>query len=46
MNRVTKIMLLLAMSVTLSGLSIGCNTMEGAGKDIEKTGDNIKDAAK
>jgi predicted small secreted protein len=26
-------------------LSTGCETMEGAGKDIEKAGDKIQDAA-
>jgi entericidin A len=34
-------MLLLAASVALAG----CNTMSGFGKDVEKTGDKIEDAA-
>ena len=34
--------------VLLSGSSIltGCNTTEGVGKDIESTGDAIKDGAR
>lgn len=31
---------------TLAATAISCNTMEGAGQDIEKAGDNIKDAAR
>ncbi len=46
MSKVTKILAALAMLVAFSGLSIGCETMEGAGRDIEKAGDNIEDAAK
>ena len=34
-------MLVLAASVALAG----CNTMAGFGKDVEKTGDKIEDAA-
>jgi len=38
---------LLAM-LTLGGLGLttGCNTVEGAGKDIEATGDAISDTAR
>lgn len=40
----------LTLSVLISallGVSLlsGCNTMQGAGKDIEKAGDKIQDAA-
>lgn len=34
-------MLMLACSIAL----VGCNTMSGFGKDVEKTGDKIEDAA-
>lgn len=29
----------------LAGVAISCNTMEGAGKDMERAGENIQDAA-
>jgi predicted small secreted protein len=34
--------------VLISGLFVlaGCNTLEGAGKDIQKAGEKIEDAAK
>lgn len=35
--------LLLAMMAAL--FVSGCNTMEGAGKDIEKAGEEVQDAA-
>ena len=39
---------LMAMTLTLFSLVLlaGCNTMAGAGKDIQKAGDKIEDAAK
>lgn len=45
MSRYIKILSVLAMAVALSGFSIGCETMEGAGRDIENAGDEIEDAA-
>ena len=38
----------MTMAVTLFSLVLlaGCNTMAGAGKDIQKAGDKIEDAAK
>lgn len=45
MSRYIKILGVLAMAVVLSGLTIGCETMEGAGRDLEKAGDKIEDAA-
>ena len=36
---------LLIMLATVAAL-VGCNTMEGAGKDIEKAGDKIQEKAK
>jgi predicted small secreted protein len=39
--------LMLGLFLACSGLAMtGCNTTEGAGKDIEATGDAIKDAAR
>jgi predicted small secreted protein len=36
------LMLLLALSVAL----VGCNTMAGAGQDVQKAGESIEKAAK
>ena len=38
---------LMALSVAMFSLVLlaGCNTMAGAGKDIQKAGDKIEDAA-
>ena len=42
-----KTLLALLVAATLASLlSSGCNTMNGAGKDIEKAGDKIQDSAK
>ena len=39
----------LLMSLVMAGLALvaftGCNTMEGAGQDVERAGEKIKDAA-
>jgi predicted small secreted protein len=45
MKRFFSLFALLVMSVSLGGLSFGCNTMEGAGRDIEKGGEALQDAA-
>jgi entericidin B len=39
---------ILAMVVMLGfiGVAAGCNTMEGAGKDIERGGEKMQDSAK
>ena len=42
MKRNLAILLLALFSATLLG---GCNTIEGAGKDIEKAGEEVQDAA-
>jgi entericidin A len=38
----------LLMSLVLAGLAVtaftGCNTMEGAGRDVERAGEKIQDA--
>lgn len=36
--------LALALGVGLLGLA-GCNTMQGAGEDIERAGESVQDAA-
>lgn len=38
--------LLLATITVASTLMVGCNTIEGAGKDIQKGGEKVEDAAK
>ena len=41
-----KILVCLAFAVLALAIGvIGCNTLKGAGKDIEKTGENIQKAA-
>ena len=48
MKLVTKILSASLFSLTLiagTAAITGCSTMEGAGKDIEKAGDKIEDAA-
>ena len=42
MKRYLSALLLALMAATVLG---GCNTMEGAGKDIEKAGEEVQDAA-
>jgi len=37
--------LLLALLLGSSGLLAACNTVEGAGKDIERGGEKVQDAA-
>lgn len=42
----TKQLVCLALAILAMAIGvIGCNTLEGAGKDIEKTGENIQKAA-
>lgn len=46
---IKRVFALLLTALFLTGLSVtltGCNTMEGAGKDIEKGGEAIKDEAR
>ena len=42
MNKLLALMMLL---ITISGL-FGCNTMEGAGKDIQRGGDAVSETAR
>ncbi len=39
-------MKMLALAVVAMFVLVGCNTMAGLGKDIEKTGEKIQDKAK
>lgn len=36
---------ILAILVAMSAVTAGCNTMDGAGKDIERGGEKIQGAA-
>jgi entericidin B len=36
---------LLALLVALGAPILGCNTTEGVGKDVERGGENLQDAA-
>ncbi|OZI42402.1 entericidin A/B family lipoprotein [Bordetella genomosp. 4] len=38
--------LVVAMTLLLTGLMAGCNTMHGAGKDIERGGEKIQEQAR
>ena len=38
--------LILALLLGSTGLLAACNTMDGAGKDIERGGEKVQDAAK
>lgn len=40
-----KLMMIVALAFFGVGFVAGCNTMEGAGKDIERGGEAIQDAA-
>jgi predicted small secreted protein len=38
--------LLLGVAMLLVGSHFGCNTFEGAGRDVERTGEEIQDVAR
>jgi entericidin B len=44
-RKVLAVFMLLGMLGSLSAIS-GCNTVQGAGKDIERGGEKVQDAAK
>ena len=44
-TRQLSLLAVVMLALAASGLS-ACNTVEGAGKDIEATGDAIKDSAR
>jgi predicted small secreted protein len=43
-TKIKRIGLMITLLILIAGF-MGCNTMEGAGKDIEKAGEGIQDAA-
>lgn len=45
-NMKTKLIPVLLLSALVAAFTSGCNTTKGLGKDIEKAGDKIQDAAK
>jgi predicted small secreted protein len=45
MKKITKLALAALAGTLLSVSALGCNTMKGAGKDIEKGGQGIENAA-
>jgi predicted small secreted protein len=44
-RKILAVLMLLGMCGTLSAIS-GCNTMSGAGKDIERGGQKVQEEAK
>lgn len=44
-NSLYRTLMVFIVGWMLAGAAISCNTMEGAGKDIERTGENLQDAA-
>ncbi len=42
----TRNLRLLLLAIAAAAVLGGCNTIEGAGKDIQKAGEKIEDAAK
>ncbi len=38
-------LLLIALTLFIGSISVGCNTMEGMGEDIQRGGEEIEDAA-
>lgn len=43
MNKIKKICIMIIVIITLMMSATGCNTYEGAGKDIERTGESMQD---
>ena len=44
MNTIKKVICGIILMLTIAVGVIGCNTMEGAGEDIEEVGEDIQDA--
>ena len=44
MSKIRTLMALLALTAMIA-LASGCNTLEGAGKDVEDAGEAVQDAA-
>lgn len=45
MNNIKRLLSLALLLGFLSTSLIGCNTVEGAGKDLEKVGEEVQDGA-
>lgn len=45
MDKIKRLICFAFVILTIAIGAIGCNTMEGAGKDIERTGEGIQNAA-
>jgi len=45
MSRLKRMLTAVVIALAISCLLAGCNTLEGAGKDIEAGGEAIQDAA-
>jgi predicted small secreted protein len=45
MKLLIRTILLITLTFSIGAISVGCNTMEGAGKDIQKGGEKIEEAA-
>jgi entericidin A len=45
-NKIIRSVYLVLLSAVLAGSLTACNTMEGAGKDIEEAGEEIQDESK
>ncbi|KQQ83870.1 entericidin [Xanthomonas sp. Leaf131] len=41
-----RVIMLLVLSVLSVGMLSGCNTMAGAGKDVQGAGEKVEDAAR
>ena len=41
-----RLMILLVLGVFSTAVLSGCNTVAGAGKDVQKAGEKVEDAAK
>ncbi|MDC7682858.1 entericidin A/B family lipoprotein [Asticcacaulis sp. BYS171W] len=44
-TKTTKLLFIAGLALAIPALN-ACNTIEGAGKDVEKTGEVVQDAAK
>jgi entericidin B len=47
MQKAKKVLSVLAVTISLAGIlgSLGCNTVQGLGRDIERGGEKTQDAA-
>jgi len=45
MNMISRVMATITICAVLGGTTTGCNMMQGLGKDMEKGGKEVQDAA-